>query len=210
MRASDVPTLPPGALVYVKFGRDTEARRLVPLEVFIESTDGSRIRGEHLRKLPLDVIEAVANEDDGADVESGMRHPGPLLGIAASHMSTPWGEWQGREFNRPNWATDMLGSQINDSGVPRAKRGLAVPKREMGEAPPQLTTPPDGRYSDEWFRSLARSYNWALLEWRTRGGEPPAKELARQAGVSVKTVHSWVYRARKAGFLSRVGQGQAG
>lgn len=208
MRASDVPTLPPGALVYVRFERDEAARRLVPLDVFVESTEGTRLRGEHLRKLPLDVIEAVANEDDGADVESRMRHPGPLLGVAASHLATSWGTRQG-EPHRPDWTADMFWSQVEGSGVPRAKRA-ATPERVEGEVPAKLTTPPDGRYSDEWFRSLARSYNWALLQWRTRGGDPPARELAQQAGVSVKTVHSWVYRARKAGFLSRVGQGQAG
>lgn len=209
VRASDIPTLPENTLVYARLVRDDKARRLVPVELYIESTSGERLRGEHLRRLPLDLIEAEANHN-GVDVETQMGVPGPLLGIAASTFTmATWGTRK-QEPYRPDWTADMHWSQLPDSGVPRAKRRSAPPRRDEGAPPPALSTPPGGRYSDDWFRHLAKSYNWAWRQWRTGQGPAPSDALAKQAGVSVRTVHSWVYRARREGYLPKAQQGQAG
>lgn len=210
VRASNISTLPENTLVYARFVRDDKARRLVPVELYIESTSGERLRGEHLRRLPLDLIEAVANENSGVDVEGGLGVPGPLLGIAASTFTmATWGTRK-QEAYRPDWTADMHWSQLPGSGVPQARRQSAPPRRDEAEAPPPLSTPPGGRYSEDWFRQLAKSYNWALRQWRENRGDPPAEALAKQAGVSVRTVHSWTYRARREGYLPKAKQGQAG
>jgi hypothetical protein len=73
-----------------------------------------------------------------------------------------------------------------------------------------LTTPPEGRYTAEWFNQLRDAYVHAWAAWRHRGGEAPAKALAKQASVSVRTVHSWLYRARQAGVEIPGQQGQGG
>jgi hypothetical protein len=74
-----------------------------------------------------------------------------------------------------------------------------------------LTTPPEGRYTAEWFNQLRDAYVRAWAAWRHGGGEAPAKALANQTRVSARTVHSWLYRARQAGVeIPGQQQGQGG
>ncbi len=61
---------------------------------------------------------------------------------------------------------------------------------------PTLAAPVDG-LTDAFLGDVARSYGWAVAH-----GRPPAKELARQAGVSQRTVQAWVYKARKRGLMA--------
>lgn len=203
VRASEVPTLPDGALAYVHFRRDAELGRLVAVEVYVESPTGERLRGEHLRRLPLDVIEAEANGDGLEYLDHGISIGAPLLGTAASYFST----------SPPNksthWAADMLRSQYPATGVPEAPREPGAATTERAQPSP-LTAPPDGRYTDEWYEHLADAYRHAVNEWRLSGGTAPAKALAEQTNVSIHTVRSWIYRARKAGFLPKGEQGRAG
>jgi hypothetical protein len=87
--------------------------------------------------------------------------------------------------------------------------GAAFDARIETVAP--LTTPPDGRYTAEWFNQLRDAYVGAWTAWRHGGGEAPAKALANQARVSVRTVHSWLYRARHASVeIPGQQQGQGG
>jgi hypothetical protein len=87
--------------------------------------------------------------------------------------------------------------------------GAAFDARVETVAP--LTTPPEGRYTAEWFNQLRDAYVRAWAAWRHGGGEAPAKALANQARVSVRTVHSWLYRARHAGVeIPGQQQGQGG
>jgi hypothetical protein len=200
VRATDMDGLPEDLMVYARLLTDDELGRVVVRELYVERSSGERVRAEHMRRLPLDVIEMIANEDDS--VADSAQHPGVPLGVLASHFATAWGK-------PGHWAADAYWSQVKGSGVSpvkRARHGAPEPAPEVGP----LTTPPDGRYSDEWFTHVAASYRQAVAAWRSRRGPAPAIALAEQAGVTKDTARAWVYRARKAGFLKPGEQGRAG
>jgi 8-oxo-dGTP pyrophosphatase MutT (NUDIX family) len=60
---------------------------------------------------------------------------------------------------------------------------------------PPLTAPDSG-LTDEFLRHVAAAYVAAV-----KAGLNPAPELARQTGRPVRTVHRWIYIARKRGLL---------
>ncbi|WP_411091356.1 hypothetical protein [Streptomyces sp. 049-1] len=69
---------------------------------------------------------------------------------------------------------------------------------------PQIK-PPEGRLTDEFLGDVADVYRWA-----TDTGQPPAPAIAELADVPVRTVHRWVYEARKRGVLPPARAGRAG
>lgn len=223
LRASDVPELPPGSAVYTRVDRDEATGRLVPVEIYIETADGERLRGEHLRRVPLDEIESFANVHREI-IEERLGVPGPDLSTLASHlmnrydlMHTPGGPQPTGPRQNPeerDWIHDAFWAQISGSGVPRPMvpldelDRLVMPRPERPQH--RLAPPSDGRYSEKWYRELAAAYDYAVHEWREGHGKPPAIALAAEAGVSVNTVRSWIYRTRKAGFIPPGRQGQAG
>lgn len=194
----EVDELPPGALLYVRF-RPDESGRWRPVEMFIDG-EGQVITGKHLRELPLHVVEAVVNEDPDAPagLVARLNAAGPQLAVLASHYATTFGG----QAKPDDWVALSMSSQIRGSGLPQPEKTRPSPQPKT-EVPP-LTAPREG-LTDEWLRHLAAAYTAAL-----RRGEPPAKALAEQAGVPVRTVHSWVYRARKRGFMAPGKTGKAG
>lgn len=212
VRASGLPHLPAEAVVYVRFSRDDAADRLVPVEVYVESPDGERLRGEHLRRLPLDVIEAWVNGAAWRErIEQRIADPSPQLGILASYYAASIGRVD--ETKRPHWVEAAFNSQMVDLAeyYPPAPRNRPRKPVDLSSAPlPELEPPPDGRYTDEWYASLRTAYDNAVSAWRIGRGPAPANALAEAAGVSPNTVRSWIYRARKANKMPPGSQGRAG
>ncbi len=62
------------------------------------------------------------------------------------------------------------------------------------------------RIDDAFLRHVADAYADAIRH----GARSPAAALARQATVPVRTVHRWIYLARKAGHLPPGSQGRIG
>jgi hypothetical protein len=62
------------------------------------------------------------------------------------------------------------------------------------------------RLDDAFLHHVADAYVDAIR----RGAASPAVMLARQATVPVRTVHRWIYLARKAGHLPPGSQGRIG
>jgi hypothetical protein len=90
---------------------------------------------------------------------------------------------------------------------PAANRRLRQrPPERPAEAPyvPPLERP--DRLDDAFLRHVADAYADAIR----RGAKSPAAALAAQAIVPVRTVHRWVYLARKAGHLPPGSQGRIG
>lgn len=69
---------------------------------------------------------------------------------------------------------------------------------------PQLK-PPEGRLTEDFLRDVADVYRWA-----TDMGQSPGPAIAELAGVPVRTVHRWVYEARKRRILPPARSGRAG
>lgn len=74
-----------------------------------------------------------------------------------------------------------------------------------GEAPPPLSKP-DGRITDEFLTSLARTYQWLVASKETA----PATVIAEQTGAPVATVRRWIVNARQRGMLPPGRPGRAG
>lgn len=64
---------------------------------------------------------------------------------------------------------------------------------------------PEGRLTDEHLQDVAQAYRWL-----SDANKPPAPAIADMAGVPVRTVHRWVYEARKRGILPPARSGRAG
>lgn len=85
--------------------------------------------------------------------------------------------------------------------------------RKLRQRPPKAAEPPPvapldrpDRLDDAFLRHVADAYVDAIR----RGAKSPAAMLARQATVPVRTVHRWIYLARKAGHLPPGSQGRIG
>lgn len=64
---------------------------------------------------------------------------------------------------------------------------------------------PEGRLTDEFLADVADAYRWL-----TRAKRAPAPAIADMAKVPVRTVHRWIYEARKRDILPPARQGRAG
>jgi hypothetical protein len=179
----------PGVL-YLRFVQ--AAGRWQVREMYLECGDGEEIRARDLRELPLAAIEAL--------ILSGHEYlaaraavPGPDLGTLASNYNATFG---------PK-ATGWVVESMRD---PAANRKLR--KRPPKAAEPPLVAPLDrpARLDDAFLRHVADAYVDAIR----RGAASPAAMLARQATVPVRTVHRWIYLARKAGHLPPGSQGRIG
>lgn len=65
--------------------------------------------------------------------------------------------------------------------------------------------PPSGRLTDEFLGDVAEAYRWL-----TDAKRPPAPAISEMSGVPVRTVHRWIYEARKRGILPPARAGRAG
>ncbi|MEU2734703.1 hypothetical protein ABZ656_04410 [Streptomyces sp. NPDC007095] len=69
---------------------------------------------------------------------------------------------------------------------------------------PQIKAP-EGRLTDDFLKDVADVYRWA-----TDSQQAPAPVISELADVPVRTVHRWVYEARKRGILPPARTGRAG
>lgn len=77
-----------------------------------------------------------------------------------------------------------------DSVSARIRGGAPKPEADF-----TLSAPQDG-LTDAFLSDVGKAYHVAV-----KRRLPPATELARQAGVSVRTAQSWIYKARKRGLM---------
>lgn len=180
----DDPGLP-GPL-YLRFAPGAEGRWHVR-EMYLDGEERP-IEAADLRRLPLAAIETVALADGGGNViASKARLPGADLSTLASHCATSFGTAE-------HWVADSFRAQLPGGAslhVPKAKQPRR-PKR-AGVAP---LPPPEHGLTDEFLRHVAAAYVAAV-----GAGRNPAPELAAQSGRPVRTVHRWIYTARKRGLL---------
>lgn len=69
---------------------------------------------------------------------------------------------------------------------------------------PQVSAP-QGRITDEFLEDVATAYRWHVAAKNS-----PAPAIAEGSGVPVRTVHRWIYEARKRGILPPARTGRAG
>lgn len=115
---------------------------------------------------------------------------------------------QGREFREQpitDWVELSMLAQLTthyeQAGLPPVPQAADPSPRRRSTAEPepiQLAYPVDG-LTDAFLSDVARAYRAAVGQGRT----DPAVAIAEAMGETsnVRTVHSWIYKARKQGFL---------
>jgi hypothetical protein len=213
----------PGPL-YMRF--DGRMGRPVLTELYLDS-EGGEIKGATTRELDLAGITAYVASGEGGRLESSSRLAGPDLSLLASTFATAYGPglFAGRHCEScggpvrgahplPNGAeralTDWLAlswfAQIPGSGIDRPRRH--VDREDVAEpSRPEPLVPPGTRLTDDFLAAVARHYAWAALN-----GLRPAPYIREQlgGGWSVRTVHSWIRKARERGIIAPTTRGRVG
>lgn len=184
----DLDTLP-GPL-YVRFQHIGERWR--PTELYLDGRDQLLI-GEMLRRLPLPAIEDAANEYEDV-LASRVHAPGVDLSVLASHYGTTFS----RKMVERNWVAASFYAQFPGSKkVERASHREDAADVDLAMVVPPLRYAADGRsLTDDFLKSVAEAMAAA-----GRVKDAPAKFLAEREDVSDRTVHKWMYTARKRGVV---------
>jgi hypothetical protein len=181
--------------VYLRYR--AEGSRPVLSEFYLDAHD-SEIASSLLIKLDLRALNLFATNGMGDWLERSVRMPSSDLSRLASHFATSFGR-------RPDhWIANSMRAQISGSPVlqaPFAKR--RDPETEVVQ--PEPVRQPESGLDDEFLRSVARNYIWAISEHRR-----PAPAISAQAHSPVRTVHAWIRKARARGILEPTTQGRAG
>jgi 8-oxo-dGTP pyrophosphatase MutT (NUDIX family) len=176
----------PGPL-YLRFAADTEGRWHAR-EMYLDG-EARPIEAADLRRVPLAAIETVVLADDGTNViASKARFPAPDLSTLASHFATSFGS------QAEHWVADSFRAQLPGGESVRAPKAEQPRPAERPQVAP-LSAPEHG-LTDEFLRHVAAAYVAAV-----EAGRNPAPELAAQSERPVRTVHRWIYLARKRGLL---------
>ncbi len=196
-----LPGLEKGGCLYLRLAPD-ESGRMRMREVYVDGR-GAVLDLGFLQALPVAALEAEA-QAAAARILAKLDAPGPDLSTLASYFATTKVP---SKVNEADWVALSMWSQIPGQEVvkrvPRRRLLERVARREIAQR--RLTTPPNGQLTEDFFRTLAAAYERAVAQ-----GGNPAPVLAAEAGVSPRTVHRWVYMARKAGVMPPGTRGVAG
>jgi hypothetical protein len=161
-------------------------------EMYLECGEGEEIRARDLRELPLAAIEAlILSRPEGLTARFNV--PGPDLGTLASNYCTVFGP------KVSHWVAESMRD-------PAANRRLRVRQPKAAEPAPVAPLGHPERIDDAFLQHVADAYADAIR----RGAKSPAVAIARESSLSVRTVHRWIYLARKAGHLPPGSQGRVG
>jgi hypothetical protein len=179
----------PGVL-YLRFAQ--AAGRWQVREMYLDCGEDAEIRARDLRELPLAAISALALSGH-EHLSARVNTPGPDLSTLASNYSAGFGPKD----------TGWVAESMRD---PAANRKLRKrPRRTAGSPPVAPLAHPD-QIDDAFLRHVADAYADAIR----RGARSPAVAIADRSHLSVRTVHRWIYLARKAGHLQAGSQGRVG
>jgi hypothetical protein len=139
-----------------------------------------------LRGIPLRALETAILSGQER-IASRAAVPAPDLSTLASYYATTFGP------QAKHWVADSYHSQTSQGKRLQAARrpGRLVKHSHV----PPLAAPSKG-LTDEFLAHVAAAYSAAVAS-----GKQPGPELARQADRPVKTVHRWIYTARKRGIM---------
>lgn len=155
-------------------------------ELYIDGR-GSPLSARALREFPVQGLEHwAASMRERVD---RLNVAGPDLSRLAAYFATRFGKAQ-------HWVADSWRAQYDDSGVRQAPMPRENFNDESDLPEVSIDVPEDGRLSDQFLSDVARAYAIAVAR-----REAPANAIASAAGVSPRTVHRWVYTARKRGLM---------
>ncbi|MTE20230.1 hypothetical protein F0L17_14155 [Streptomyces sp. TRM43335] len=176
--------------------------RLTLQTIIVKDEDGEGLSGRVWRRVPLSKVERA------------------LAPLTATNLPAPQAQAvaEMREAFRPTEETTSLtveqldeyfeeGSPVDDlidrirSEVPDTPSSPPV----LAEPDAASLRPPEGRLTDAFLRKVGDAYKYYASI-----GNAPARDIAEQANVPVRTVHRWVLKARERGILPPARSGRAG
>ena len=189
----------PGPL-YLRLAADRG--RYYPTEIYLDGR-GREIQAAHLRllqaRVPAWIAGVTRSGREREAVESSRGVPFADLSRLASYFATFFAGSVG------HWVAESFHAQADPANVQQPPV-LARPRRLHRADAREPTVPaPAGRLDRPFLEDVAAYYHWCLAT-----GRRPAPTLAERTGHSARTVHSWIYQARKRGVLPPARQGKAG
>jgi hypothetical protein len=192
----DDPDMP--GPVYLRY-RSADGRPVLT-EFYIDGR-GREIPSGLFRTLDLASFTAWAMRGEDDWLERSPRYPGPDLSRLASYFRS-----SGFSRQIAHWVADSWRAQIPVPGstVKQAPM-MRGPKMDEEPRPPDPVKAPKNGLTDDFLRSVADNYVWAA-----RNRQRPAPMIAAQTGCPVRTVRSWIMKARDRGILAPTTRGKVG
>lgn len=195
----DDPEAPIDLLCYVRLRLEPSGWRAC--EIYFDGSDRPLpLRPATIREFPLAVLEDWIRSDGdlACHLEQSAGVVSPDLSTLASHFGSIIGS------KATSWVAESFRDQMQ-SNPKRVRKVQQFKKRVRRPNPPdvRLSGRPLAGVTDEFLGDVARAYASAVHQ-----GHAPAPRLAKDAGVSPKTVHSWVKRARDRGIMPPPQQGR--
>jgi hypothetical protein len=190
----DDPDMP--GPVYLRYRSDDG--RPVLTEFYIDGR-GREIPSGLFRTLDLASFTAWAMRGEGDWLERSSRYAGPDLSRLASYFRS-----SGFSRQIAHWVADSWRAQIPGGPVKQAPM-MRGPKTDEEPSPPDPVKAPQNGLTDDFLRSVADNYVWAA-----RNRQRPAPMIATQSGCLVRTVRSWIMKARDRGILAPTTRGKVG
>lgn len=187
---------------------EERAGRLVPVDMVLVSEDGApHLDTDTLRRVPLGMLDAIANGEFREGIAHGLRIPAPDVRTAIAAFGTSVNP-SSRHPERWTWVDRMI---VEQYGVVETKRPAPPkfePLREEVEVcgpDATLAVPQSRPYGDGFYRRVANIYGELV-----KCGVAPAPAIADANEVPVTTAHRWVKEARRRKLLAPGRQGKAG
>ena len=184
-----------GVTVYLNYGQIGEPghQRLDLQSMTMYKGDKESLSARAWRRVPFSAIEVLITSPGIWEVLTAPCDvPPPSPGTLEEYFAAT------EDFAKIG--ASRLHGVIPDADTYVGDGTPGFPAREL----PRIK-PPEGRLSDEFLGSVADAYRWF-----TEAKRAPAPAISEMSGVPVRTVHRWIYEARKRGFLPPARQGRAG
>ncbi|MFI1726907.1 hypothetical protein [Streptomyces sp. NPDC020489] len=185
-----------GPVVYIQFAvPEAPGGRLDMLAVVMEPGADEPLTGRTWRRIPLATVEQILTGSDiAADVHDIFTSQSTLAAPTLDALH----EYFETRNSPPHYVPHTTIKFESDSMV-----GDGTDGDPTGKFP--IVRPPEGRLTDEFLQTVADAYRWF-----NAAGRSPAPSISETSGVPVRTVHRWIYEARKREILPPARPGRAG
>lgn len=180
-----------GPSVYLQYERSGAPgqERFDMRAVVLKTDEGEQLSARLWRRIPFSQLERMFS---AASMVEALTAPAP------ADVDAPTLDTLDAYFEATRDIVSVMGSINSDVFVSDEQEG-----HPPGKIP--IIKPPQGRLTDDFLRDVAEAY-----QWFAEAKQPPAPGIADIAEVPVRTVHRWIYEARKRGFLPPARTGRAG